>query len=152
LLHALELMRENRTGLHLEPLVLTSLAEAEIAAGDISAAERTAREALRIANEVIPESALGVGARTILTRARRLGGEHGLRAEESELRRALRILDATGYRSLEPDVRMELAELAKLRGAGTEFERESRRAHKLLEDMGAGRSDVGVPPVGETTA
>ena len=46
-----------------------------------------------------------------------------------------------GYRSLEPAVRTELAELALLRGAAAEHEREARRAATLLAEMGAVPSD-----------
>jgi ATP/maltotriose-dependent transcriptional regulator MalT len=138
---ALEIMRTNRTGLHLQPLVLASLAEAQIASGDPAAARDTAQDALRVAREVSNDSALGVRARTIIAQARRLAGEHELRAEEAELRRGLRVLETTGYRSLEPAVRLELAELALLRGAAAEHEREARRAATLLAEMGAGTPD-----------
>jgi class 3 adenylate cyclase/tetratricopeptide (TPR) repeat protein len=134
---ALAIMRDNRTGLHLQPLVLASLAEAQIVGGDPVIAQATAQEALEIGRAVSTDSALGVRARTILARARRLAGERELRNEEGELRRGLRILETTGYRSLEPDVRTELAELALLRGASTEHERESRRARTLRLEMGA---------------
>ena len=139
--NALTIMRTNRTGLHLQPLVLASLAEAQIAAGDPLAARTTAEDALRIAREVSNDSALGVRARTILARARRLGGERELRTEEAELRRGLRVLETTGYRSLEPAVRTELAELALLRGAAAEHEREAKRAAQLLAELGAVSSE-----------
>ncbi len=134
---ALRIMRDKHTGLHLQPLVLASLAEAQIVAGDAAAAVATAREALDVARDVSNDSALGVRARTILARARRLSGQRELRTEEAELRRGLRILETTGYRSLEPAGRTELAELALLRGAAAEHEREARRAATLLAEMGA---------------
>jgi adenylate cyclase len=134
---ALQIMRDKHTGLHLQPLVLASLAEAQIVDGDPVTAAETAREALAVARDVSNDSALGVRARTILARARRLSGERELRTEEAELRRGLRVLETTGYRSLEPAVRTELAELALLRGAAAEHEREARRAATLLAEMGA---------------
>jgi adenylate cyclase len=129
---ALTSMRENRTGLHLQPLVLASLAEAYLAAGDADHAEALAAEALEAG-----DGSLAVRARTILARARREAGRADPRAEGADLLRCLHVLESTGYRSLEPALREELAELARALGDDEERTHQLTAARKLYQDMGA---------------
>ena len=129
---ALGEMRSNRTGLHLQPLVLTSLAEAHLAHGSADRAVELATEALEG-----DEGALGVRARILLARARRRLGGSDLRAEGAELVRCLHTLGDTGYRSIEPALREELAALALELGDNEEHDHQVAEAQRLYEEMGA---------------
>ena len=134
---ALAVMRERRTGLHLEALVLASLAEAHLGANDLARALRIADEAVDASRRVDPSSALAARARTILARVRRIIGQGNPAIEEADLRRALNVINETGYRSLEPGVRVELAELARARGETQTYETERDLAAALYDEMGA---------------
>jgi class 3 adenylate cyclase/tetratricopeptide (TPR) repeat protein len=129
---ALATMRDNRTGLHLQPLVLASLAEAYIADGRPDHALGLAAEALDTG-----DGALAVRARTLLARARRQTGVADIRSEGDDLVRCLHVLQDTGYRSLEPPLREELAELALALGDADERTHQLSEARRLYEEMGA---------------
>jgi hypothetical protein len=57
-------------------------------------------------------------------------------AIEAALVRALEVVGETGGK-LEPAIRLELAELARLAGDDTARERDLRAAHRLFTEMGA---------------
>lgn len=127
---ALATMRENRTGLHLQPLVVASLAEAYLAGGRPDLAESMAEEAHETG-----DGAIAVRARTLLARARRERGTADVRAEGSDLVGCLHVLQSTGYRSLEPDLRTELAELARELGDAEEAEYQRAEVRRLRDSM-----------------
>jgi class 3 adenylate cyclase/tetratricopeptide (TPR) repeat protein len=109
---ALGVMSDNRTGLHLQALVMCTLAEAHLETGDLVRAEEVATSALKRAREVGGEgSAQGVRARTLLSRARRLAGTADPRVERRELEAAMEIIERINYRSLEEPLRAELEAL-----------------------------------------
>jgi hypothetical protein len=81
---------------------------------------------------------LAVRARTILARARRESGQGNRDVEERDLRHGLAVLEQSGYRSLEPALRVELAELAGARGDAATRANELAAARRILEEMGAG--------------
>jgi class 3 adenylate cyclase/tetratricopeptide (TPR) repeat protein len=129
---ALATMRDNRTGLHLQPLVLASLAEAYIEDGRPEQAEGLAEQALDTS-----DGAIGVRARVLLARARRLSGTADPKVEGGDLVNRLHVLQTTGYRSLEPMLRTELAELARMIGDEEEYAHQCREVRTLYEGMGA---------------
>ena len=96
---------------------------------DASSAYGHAVAAVEVATEALHDAdgALAVRARTILATARRIRGTADARAEGSELVRCLHVLQATGYRSLEPQLRAELAALAR------EIGDEDEAAHQEAE-------------------
>ena len=130
---SLEMMRTNRTGLHLQPLVLASLAEAYLVAGQRERAEAVAAEAAETG-----DGAIAVRARVLLARARRELGDADPRAEGGELVSCLRALDRTGYRSLEPMLRTELADLAHALGDTDEERHQRSEVRRVLDEMGIG--------------
>jgi class 3 adenylate cyclase/tetratricopeptide (TPR) repeat protein len=137
--HALTVMRRRRTGLHLQVLVLGSLAEAHLARGETDRARFYAEEAVDATERDTP---LAVRARTILARARRSSGHGNPEIEERDLRRGLGVLSRSGYRSLEPPLHTELAELARARGddAAAEAELAAAAQFRLEMDVASGRT------------
>jgi adenylate cyclase len=131
---ALTVMRERRTGLHLQALVLASLAEAHLLRGETDRARLYCEEAMDATDRDTP---LAVRARTILARARRESGQGNPDHEEADLRRGLEVLESSGYRSLEPALRVELAELARARGDEAAHATEVALATGVLTAMGA---------------
>jgi class 3 adenylate cyclase/tetratricopeptide (TPR) repeat protein len=127
---ALATMRDNRTGLHLVPLVLASLAEAYLAAGNADRAERIATEAWEQG-----DGAMAVRARVLMSTARRASGAVDATREGGELVAALNVLERTGYRSLEPMLRGELAELAALLGDAEEERHQRTEVERIQQEM-----------------
>jgi len=58
-------------------------------------------------------------------------------AIETALARALELVGETGGKILQPSIRLELAELARLAGDEAAREHELRAAHRLFTEMGA---------------
>jgi len=137
---ALTVMRQRRTGLHLQVLVLGSLAEAHLVADETDRARLYSEEAYDATERDTP---LAVRARTILARARRLSGQGNPEIEERELRRGLAVLERSGYRSLEPALRTELASLARARGDSAAADDEIGEARRVLAQMGASPAVLG---------
>ena len=131
---ALTVMRQRRTGLHLQVLVLGSLAEAHLLRSECDRARVYAEEAVDATERDTP---LAVRARTILARARRESTQGNPEYEERDLRQGLVVLERSGYRSLEAPLRVELAELALARGDHEAAAAELDQARRVLEDMGA---------------
>jgi adenylate cyclase len=130
--HALTTMRDNRTGLHLQPLVVASLAEAYLADGQPDRAQALAQLATETG-----DGAIAVRARIMLARARRELGTADARAEGSDLVGCLHTLQSTGYRSLEPQLREELAALAKVLGDDEEYEHQCAEVDRIVTEMAA---------------
>jgi class 3 adenylate cyclase/tetratricopeptide (TPR) repeat protein len=126
-----------RTGLEEEPFILAALAEAHLGRGDATAARRAADEAVLAAER---GGMRFYGALAELTLARvllRAGGSGAPELIRLALERALERLRETGARTYEPFVRIELAELARLKGDAVERQRELREAHRLFLEIGA---------------
>jgi class 3 adenylate cyclase/tetratricopeptide (TPR) repeat protein len=131
---ALTMMRERRTGLHLQLLVLASLAEAHLLAGRSDRARFCAEEAVNATERAEIDSPLAARARIVLARSRRISGQGNAEIEERALHDCLRVLREATYLSLEPDVHIEFAHLAT---DETTRETELDLAKGLLEQMGA---------------
>jgi len=135
---ALTMVRELRTGLHLEPGILARLGHAQCGLGEMERARVTVREAVALAqrrNTRLHECVACI----ILARVLRQSEGLTLRDDiEGALARALMLVGATGARCWEPPARVELAELARLSGDKAAAERELREAQRLYADIGAG--------------
>jgi hypothetical protein len=83
------------------------------------------------------DTPLAVRARTILARARRESGQGNPEIEERDLRQGLAVLERSGYRSLEPALRVELSQLARARGDDAAAAGELNDAKRVLAEMGA---------------
>ena len=134
---ALATWRPRRVGLEAEPHALTMLARAQLGLGDSESAGITAQEAVTLA--------MGRGtrgheleARLALAQALRVSsGVGAATAIEGHLRRARSLAEETGARTLEPRVHAELAELARLRGDESTWERELECSRRLFVAVGA---------------
>ena len=136
-LRALEIWRLHRVGLEAEPHALTMLARAQLGAGDSSAAMASAAEAVGLAAS---RGTRGHELEGRLVLARALMNVRGREAAEDvagHLARAGELAAASGARSLAPRVRMEAAELARLRGDERERHRELDEARRMFCAVGA---------------
>ncbi|MGH2759609.1 MAG: ATP-binding protein [Actinomycetota bacterium] len=133
---ALRIMSERHTGQHLLPLVLAARAEALLGQRDTAGALRTAEEAREAAVRVGSRPAW-IPARSVLCAARRAAANTDIAHEEADLRSCLEMIEQTGYVSLEPAIRVELAELAALRGDDSARSHELTRARELYVALGA---------------
>ena len=98
--------------------------------GHADEAERTATEAIETG-----EGAIAVRARAIRSAARRALGDVDARSEGEELVTGLNVLERTGYRSIEPLVRTELAELAALLGDREEEQHQRVAVERIRHEM-----------------
>jgi tetratricopeptide (TPR) repeat protein len=128
---------ERGAALEFMPRVLGPLAEAYLGSGDETRARRTAEEAVEYARGaglrlfgLTSELALG----RVLLRA---GNSREHDEAETVLRDALALAREIGARSEEPLFRVELAELARLRGDEAARLRELHQANKLFSEIGA---------------
>jgi len=134
---ALAIVRERRTGLHWEALMLAKLAEARLGSGDADRAAEAAEEAVRLARA---RSTKVTECRARLVLAQVLLQRDGARAREpiaAALDRALALVAESGARLYEPFIRVELAALARLSGDEAARQRELREAQRLFTEMGA---------------
>jgi adenylate cyclase len=134
---ALAIARDTRTGLWLEAGILPRLAEAQLGRGQPGLALATAEDAVRIARE---RSGRHFECEAHLALARVVLATEGLTARhtiERTLGRALWLVGETGGKVLEPFIRVELGNLARLAGDKATGQRELREAHRLFVDMGA---------------
>jgi tetratricopeptide (TPR) repeat protein len=136
LLHAsLDLTRKVRTGLGYEAAILAFLADARLGAGDLDGARERANEAVAVARarktaifEIV----------ALLARARVLLATNGAApAVERDLDDATALVEQTTARGYLPDIHVERARVAALRGDAPERGRHLREAHRLLVEMGA---------------
>jgi tetratricopeptide (TPR) repeat protein len=134
---ALQISSEHQIGLELESQILQRLAEAHLGAGDLRAAQATAEQGIRCAQECGQPyfEALNHLARArVLCRAR---GTDARDEIERTLDRALALVEETGGRSIEPQLLEERARLAGLLGDGAAYERGLRDAQHLYAEIGA---------------
>jgi tetratricopeptide (TPR) repeat protein len=133
---ALAIVREQRIGLHWVPRLLAQLAEAQLGRGEVESARTTAEDAVRRAREL---STKVTECRAVLTLARVLLRAEGAAARgpvETALGQALALVAETGAGIYEPQIRLELAELARLSGDDELHQRELSQARRLLAAMG----------------
>jgi class 3 adenylate cyclase/tetratricopeptide (TPR) repeat protein len=128
---------EHRTAADSESWSLVWLAEAYHGLGESERAISVARESVALARgreQPAPEITASVVLARILLAAQGLGGRDEI---EAALTRAQKLADATGGRSFEPAIHLELAELAHQNGDEAERERELTEAHRLFTQIGA---------------
>jgi adenylate cyclase len=129
--------QERRVGLVNEASVLSMLADAHLGLGDPALACSLAREAIEAGQRYQTKVFEGL-AHLTLARALRRGADQGAHVEiEAALSRALELVRETGAQSLEPFVRVEMAELARLEGDEQAREREHTEAQRLFVRIGA---------------
>jgi len=134
---ALTVARDRRTALQMEAVMLALLAEAYLGCGNAAGARATAEEAVAVGHRrgtKVYEGEAHLALARVLLRSR---GAKAKPKIEDALARALALVEETGARSLEPFVRVELAELARLTGDEASRRRELREAHRLFTEMGA---------------
>jgi hypothetical protein len=125
--------------LEFEPMALRYMALAQLGAGDPRAARATARSAVTLALQRRTKG-WELMARVALARSMRAcDGPSAIPAIDRELQLALILADATGARTLEPHVRLELAALHRLRGDDSGWASERKAAAALFAEVGASR-------------
>ncbi len=132
---ALRAMRERRTGLDFEPLVLTHLAHALIDAGRFADGEACTGEAVESSRSRAMRSS-EVGALLAHARALRGSGRESATVA-SALGRARALLHETGARFHAPFLNIEEAELAALERDGRRRADALQEAHALFTAFGA---------------
>ena len=132
----LDVSRARRFMLSAETTCLTLLAEAYLGAGTLEQAREVADRAVAVArarSHVIWEiRALCVRARALLA----TGGVREAAEVTASLDRAAALVQSTGARALEPEVRIERARLAGATGDEAGRRRELGEAHRLFVEMG----------------
>jgi tetratricopeptide (TPR) repeat protein len=133
----LALARARRAGIAWEGSILSVLAEARLGLGDVEAAHSTAEDAIAVSRrhdarfwELLGQLALA-GA---LLAAR---GGATADAASAALDRAFALSEETGAVSMEPFIRVALAELARARGDEGARARELSEARRLFAAIGA---------------
>ena len=131
------LTREHRTALEAEGYRLAMLAEAHTGLGDLEVARKLAREGLEVGRGngsvgSVLLSSLALARATFASPEER-GGSELVRA----LEHALDLAQRSELIAFEPQVRVELAELARRRGDSATWERELRTAHEQFVALGA---------------
>jgi hypothetical protein len=132
-----EICREQRTAVEAEPWRLAFLAESHLGLGDKERARRLASEGVAIARSHgnVPGETVGS-----IAQARVLLGTDGpdARAEfEAVLARALELIRRIGAKAYEPQVHVELAELARQSEDERAWRDELSEAHRLFTEIGA---------------
>jgi tetratricopeptide (TPR) repeat protein len=133
----LEVMRQYRTALHYEPQMLALLAESRLGAGDYVAAAEAAQHAIDLSRRY-KTRLFELAASISLARALRL--QDGISARDrivEALIVAEKLVHECGATSYLPHVQVELAELARLDGDESEYERQLRGAQRLFTEIGA---------------
>jgi len=134
---AVSTARQTRTFLQSEGWLLALLAQAYAGNGDLASARATAEEALAVAvhrRTPIDECLASLALARVLVQA------EGARARteiEAAVARGLALVEETGAALYKPRFHVERAELARLLGDETTYQRELREAHRLFVEMGA---------------
>jgi class 3 adenylate cyclase/tetratricopeptide (TPR) repeat protein len=133
---AADIRWRRRAGVPFAVRDLAALAEAYCGAGAIDRARETADHAVALGRE---RSVPTITVRAHLARARvllALGPEHAERVE-ADLRDAMELVETTGARAYTPQVHVERARLAGIRGDDATRRRELAEAHRLFTEIGA---------------
>jgi tetratricopeptide (TPR) repeat protein len=134
---ALQLMREQRTGLFYEAYTLTHRARVELRLGDVEQARSTIEEAVRVGKE---HHTRAWEIQAHLERARvlrELDGSNGIEEASHSLGAAERLIEETGAESFRPQLHEEHGRLADLHGDIAARDRELAKAHRLYAAIGA---------------
>jgi tetratricopeptide (TPR) repeat protein len=135
--------RERRTAVEAEPYRLAILAEAHAGLGDGPRGRELAEQGIELARK---GGQLAGEMLAILAFARVLRGSLGAAARsevEPALARGFELAESSGSRSLEPLLRVELAEVLGLAGDEEGRQRELREAHRIFIEIGAtGRAEA----------
>ncbi|MFI5394350.1 MAG: AAA family ATPase [Candidatus Binatia bacterium] len=133
---SLAITRESRTGIADEAFKVAGLAEVYLHQGKKTLARATAEEAVALASRY--QRVAECYARLTLARVLlHTEGVQAVSAIESALARALVLVEETGASSMEPFIRVERAELARLRGDEAGRRRELQEAQQLFTAIGA---------------
>jgi adenylate cyclase len=134
---ALDAVRARQTGLQYAPLWLAWLSAAKLGRGDARAARSSAEEGVATARTQGGKF-WELAAQRALARALLAGRSPASLERTGEvLERAMSLVYETGAMGYEPLIRLELAELARVRGDERSWERELRRAYRTLKQTGA---------------
>jgi class 3 adenylate cyclase/tetratricopeptide (TPR) repeat protein len=136
---ALKIARDTGAGLTTEGAVLSLLAEAQIGRGELDLARCTAEEAVVAARRRRTRSAELFSHLALAQALLRADGAASASAIAASLTRALALVEETGAAALEPFVRVELAELARLSDDREGRTRELHEAERLFAVIGAPR-------------
>jgi class 3 adenylate cyclase/tetratricopeptide (TPR) repeat protein len=132
-----QISEEGRSAVDGHPKRLAHLAEARLGAGEVGLAQEIADRAAHAAEEIGgPVAVIPAGlamARVLLVAPGPLQAER----IDSALRDVLELVQRTGARGFEPQVRVELARLAERRGDESRYEEELSEARRLFMAMGA---------------
>jgi tetratricopeptide (TPR) repeat protein len=132
-----EICREQRTAVEGEPQRRAFLAEAHLGLGDNEQAREAATEGVAIARS---QGNVPAEAQANLAQARVLLGIDGPDARtqvKAALARTRELIRRTVMKAYEPQVHVELAELARRSGDEEGRVRELREAHRLFTEIGA---------------
>jgi ATP/maltotriose-dependent transcriptional regulator MalT len=134
---ALTVAREQRAGLHYEPMLLALLANARLGLGETAAGRAAAEEALDVARRRGHRWG-EIEATFILVRVLlRADGARATGRVETALAEAAAIIEATGLDLFMPFLHVERAALARATGDELTRRRELREAHRLFTSIGA---------------
>jgi tetratricopeptide (TPR) repeat protein len=134
---ALEIVRQYRTALQYEPQMVGLIADSKIGAGDYAAAADAAEQAIDLSRRY-KTKLFELTASISLARA--LRRQEGIVARErivEALTAADKLVHECGATSYLPHVQVELAELARMDGDESEFERHLGSAQQLFTEVGA---------------
>jgi class 3 adenylate cyclase/tetratricopeptide (TPR) repeat protein len=133
---SLAILRDSRTGIADEGFKMAGLAEVYLHQGRKELARTTAEEAVTFASRY--QRVAECYARLILARVLLVTeGARAADAVQESLTHALALVEETGAISMEPPIRVELAELARLRGDEAGRQRELGEAQRLFTAIGA---------------
>jgi tetratricopeptide (TPR) repeat protein len=132
-----QISADGRSAVEGHPKRLAHLAEARLGVGDVEQARELADRAAQAAEGIGGPVAIipaGLAMARVL-----LAAPGALQAEriESALGEVLELVQRTGARGYEPQVRVELARLAKARGDDGRYEEELSEARRLFTAIGA---------------
>ena len=132
-----EICREQRTAVEAEPWRLAFLAEAHLGLGDNERAEEAAAKGVAIARSqgnVFGELVASLAQARVLLGA---DGPDPRTEIEAALARARELIRQTGIRAYEPQIHVELAELARQSEDESTWREELSEAHRLFVEIGA---------------
>ena len=132
-----EISRKQRTAMEAEPQRLGLLAESLIGFGDAERAREVAAEGIEIARaqgNVQGETAASLAQARVLIGAEDIAARDEI---EAALKRVLELATRTGAKVYEPQVHVELAELARLSGDEKAWQEELSEARRLFSEIGS---------------
>jgi tetratricopeptide (TPR) repeat protein len=134
---SLELSRKHRTAVEGSPWSVLWLSDAHRELGNVAKALELAREGLEMAQAQESPTAAAFGG-LILARALLASGDEAAFDElESVLSQVSSAVREMEYRTYEPLIHVELAELARRRGDADARQRELEEAYRLFGEVGA---------------